>query len=146
MSSPPSSRRPVTALEETKAWLAKERSEREKLEASNSQTRDEARRATERADRVAEELEAAAQANTEMNRRLQEIESRRALEVAEDEGRAHMDELLTTTQERLAGQSEKLMAAEERLRDADRQAAMDSERLEELEATAPAASDGRADA
>jgi signal transduction histidine kinase len=122
------------SLEETKASLTKERSEREKLEASSSQTRDEARRATERADRVAEELEAAAQANTEMNRRLQEIESRRALEVAEDEGRAHMDELLTATQERLAGQSEKLMAAEERLRDADRQAAMDSERLEELEA------------
>ena len=122
------------ALQETEAALAKERAEREELEGSSSRAQVEARQAVERAERVAEELEAAAQANTEMNRRLQEIESRRALEVAEDEGRAHMDELLTATQERLAGQTEKLMAAEERLREADRQAAMDSERLEELEA------------
>jgi chromosome segregation ATPase len=122
------------ALQETEAALAKERAEREELESSSSQAQVEAHRAAERADRVAEELEAAAQANTEMNRRLQEIESRRALEVAEDEGRAHMDELLTATQERLAGQTEKLMGAEERLREADRQAAMDAERLEELEA------------
>jgi signal transduction histidine kinase len=42
--------------------------------------------------------------------------------------------LLTATQERLAGQSEKLIAAEERLRETDRQAAIDAERLEELEA------------
>jgi hypothetical protein len=122
------------ALQETEAALAKERAEREELESSSSGAQVEARRAVERAERVAEELEAAAQANTEMNRRLQEIESRRALEVAEDEGRAHMDELLTATQERLAGQTEKLMAAEERLRESDRQAAMDTERLEELEA------------
>jgi signal transduction histidine kinase len=122
------------ALKETEASLAKERAEREKLQNSDSRTQNEARRATERADALAEELEAATQANTEMNRRLQEIESRRALEVAEDEGRAHMDELLTATQERLAGQSEKLMAAEERLRESDRQSALDAERLEELEA------------
>jgi signal transduction histidine kinase len=122
------------ALQETEAALAKERAEREELESSSSRAEVETRRAMERAERVADELEAAAQANTEMNRRLQEIESRRALEVAEDEGRAHMDELLTATQERLAGQTEKLMAAEERLREADRQAAMDAERLEEVEA------------
>ncbi|MDQ4108726.1 MAG: hypothetical protein M3138_07995, partial [Actinomycetota bacterium] len=122
------------AVRETEAALAKERAEREELESSSSRAQVEARHAVERAERVAEELEAAAQANTEMNRRLQEIESRRALEVAEDEGRAHMDELLTATQERLAGQTEKLMTAEERLREADRQAARDAERLEELEA------------
>jgi signal transduction histidine kinase len=69
-----------------------------------------------------------------MNRRLQEMEARRALEVAEDEGRAHLDELLTATQQRLAGQSEKLMAAEERVREMERQAALDAERLEELQA------------
>jgi signal transduction histidine kinase len=45
-----------------------------------------------------------------------------------------MDQLLTATQERLAGQSEKLIAAEERLREMDRQSAIDAERLEELEA------------
>ena len=122
------------ALKETEAALAKERAERETLQSSDSRTQNEAHRATERADALAEELEAATQANTEMNRRLQEIESRRALEVAEDEGRAHMDELLTATQERLAGQTEKLIAAEERAREMERRGAMDAERLEELEA------------
>jgi signal transduction histidine kinase len=122
------------ALQETQAALAEERAGREVLESSDSRIQDEARRATERADAFAEELEAAAQANTEMNRRLQEIEARRALEVAEDEGRAHMDELLTATQERLAGQSEKLIAAEERVREMERQGTIDAERLEELEA------------
>jgi chromosome segregation ATPase len=122
------------AMKDTEAALAKERADREALESSDSKARSEARRVTELADSLTQELEAATQANTEMNRRLQEIESRRALEVAEDEGRAHMDELLTATQERLAGQSEKLIAAEERLRETDRQAALDAERLEELEA------------
>jgi len=45
-----------------------------------------------------------------------------------------MDELLTATQERLAGQSEKLIAAEERVREMERQGTIDAERLEELEA------------
>lgn len=122
------------SLEESQGALGTERAERESLAASDSQAQEQARRATERAAALAEELEAATLANTEMNRRLQEIESRRALEVAEDEGRAHMDQLLTATQERLAGQSEKLIAAEGRLREMDRQAAFDAERLEELEA------------
>lgn len=122
------------ALQRTEATLATERAGREALESSDARTQDEARRAVERAELLSAELEAAAQANTEMNRRLQEIEARRALEVAEDEGRAHMDELLTATQERLAGQSEKLIAAEERLREMERQGAVDAGRLEELEA------------
>ncbi len=122
------------ALQETDAALTEERAGREKLESSDSLTQDEARRATRRADALAEELEAATQANTEMNRRLQEIEARRALEVADDEGRAHMDELLTATQERLAGQTEKLIGAEERAREMERRVTMDAERLEELEA------------
>lgn len=122
------------ALKDTEAAFAKERAEREALERSDARTLDEARRATERAEGLADELAAATQANTEMNRRLQEIESRRALEVAEDEGRAHMDQLLTATQERLAGQTEKLIAAEERLREMDRKSAIDAERLEEIEA------------
>ncbi len=122
------------ALKESEAALTDERAGREKLESSDSRIQDEARRATQRADALAGELEAATQANTEMNRRLQEIEARRALEVAEDEGRAHMDELLTATQERLAGQTEKLIAAEERAREMERRVTMDAERLEELEA------------
>jgi hypothetical protein len=123
-----------SALRETEAALAEERAERAVLEGSGTRAQDEARRATQRADRLAEELEAATLANTEMNRRLQETEARRALEVAEDEGRAHLDELLTATQERLAGQTEKLIAAEERLRAMERQSAIDAERVEELEA------------
>jgi len=122
------------ALHRTETALATERAGREALESADARTQEEARSAAERAERLSAELEAAAQANTEMNRRLQEIEARRALEVAEDEGRAHMDELLTATQERLAGQSDKLMAAEERLREMERQGAIDAERLEELEA------------
>ena len=122
------------ALQESQAALTEERAGREQLESSDSRVQAEARRATQRADALAEELGAATQANTEMNRRLQEIEARRALEVAEDEGRAHMDELLTATQERLAGQTEKLIDAEERAREMERRVTMDAERLEELEA------------
>jgi hypothetical protein len=123
-----------TALDISEAELATERASREALESADARMQDEAARDAERAERLAGELEAATLANTEMNRRLQEIEARRALEVAEDEGRAHLDELLTATQERLAGQSEKLIAAEERLRGMERQGAIDAERLEELEA------------
>jgi signal transduction histidine kinase len=72
--------------------------------------------------------------NADLNRRLQEIEARRALEIADDEGRAHLDELLTATQDRMAGQSDKLIAAEERVRELERQSTIDLERLEELEA------------
>ena len=123
-----------TALDKAQAEAASERASRVALESSDALTQEEAARLAEQTERLAAELEAAAQANTEMNRRLQEMEARRALEVAEDEGRAHLDELLTATQQRLAGQSEKLIAAEERVRELERQAALDGERLEELQA------------
>ena len=123
-----------TALDKAQTELASERATRVALESSDALTREETSRLAEQAERLAAELEAAAQANTEMNRRLQEMEARRALEVAEDEGRAHLDELLTATQQRLAGQSEKLIAAEERVREMERQAALDAERLEEVQA------------
>jgi hypothetical protein len=123
-----------TALDKAQAEAASERASRVALESSDALTQEEAARLAEQTERLAAELEAAAQANTEMNRRLQEMEARRALEVAEDEGRAHLDELLTATQQRLAGQSEKLIAAEERVRELERQAALDTERLEELQA------------
>jgi hypothetical protein len=123
-----------TSLEEARATLAAAQAERDDLERAGARTQVELSDAVERADGLAEELEAASLANTELNRRLQEIEARRALEVAEDEGRAHMDELLRATQERLAGQSEKLIAAEELARELERQVASDAERLEELEA------------
>jgi hypothetical protein len=123
-----------TSLEETKAALEAAQAERGDLERAGARTQVELNDAVERAEGLAEELEAASLANTDLNRRLQEIEARRALEVAEDEGRAHMDELLSATQERLAGQSEKLIAAEELARELEHQVAADAERLEELEA------------
>ncbi|HEX5936177.1 MAG TPA: hypothetical protein VFZ75_00585 [Actinomycetota bacterium] len=121
------------AARETEATLVRERETREALERSEVLAQDDARQATERADRLAEELEAATEINAEMNRRLQEVEARRALEVADDEGRAHIDELLTATQERLAGQSEKLIAAEEHGRELERQVGDDAARIEQLE-------------
>jgi hypothetical protein len=122
------------ALEETQAQLAQERSQREDLERSGNRVSAEATAAEERSQHLAQELETATAENAELNRRLQEIEARRALEIADDEGRAHLDQLLTATQERLAGQTEKLMTAEERVRELERQAGVDLARLEELEA------------
>jgi hypothetical protein len=122
------------ALAEARETLAFERADREELERTDERSQAELDQLEERAQRLAAELEEASEANADLNRRLQEIESRRALEMAEDEGRAHMDELLAATQERLAGQSEKLIAAEERVRELERQGALDTERLEELEA------------
>jgi len=71
----------------------------------------------ERTEKLTGMLEGAAAENAELNRRLQEIEARRQLELADDEGRTELDELLRVTQERLAGQTEKLMTAEDRVRE-----------------------------
>jgi hypothetical protein len=122
------------ALAEAKETLESERADREELQRTDERSQAELDQLEERAQRLAAELEEASEANVELNRRLQEIESRRALEMAQDEGRAHMDELLAATQERLAGQSEKLIAAEERVRELERQGSLDTDRLEELEA------------
>ena len=56
-----------------------------------------------RHERLTAELEAASQENADLNRRLQEIEARRQLELADSEGRADIDEILRVTQERLPG-------------------------------------------
>ncbi len=84
--------------------------------------------------RLAADLNAAAQENADLNRRLQEIEARRALEIADAEGRADLDDILRVTQERLAGQTEKLIAAEERAQKMEKQFHATGERLEEVEA------------
>ena len=123
-----------TSLEETRTALEAARTDKADLERAGARTQVELQDAVERAEGLADELEAASLANTDVNRKLQEIEARRALEVAEDEGRAHIDELLKATQDRLAGQSEKLIASEELARELERQVAADAERLEELEA------------
>ena len=122
------------ALAEARETIASERADREELERTDQRSRSELEGLEERTQRLASELAEASEANVDLSRRLQEIESRRALEMAEDEGRARMDELLAATQERLAGQSEKLIAAEERVRELERQGALDTERLEDLEA------------
>ena len=87
-----------------------------------------------RADRLAQELEDAAAENAELNRKLQELEARRALELADDTDRTQMDDLLRVTQDRLAGQTEKLMAAEDRIHDLERELGTRVERLESAEA------------
>ncbi len=86
-----------------------------------------------RSERLAAELEAAAKDNIDVNRRLQELESRRQLELADAEGRADLDEILRVTQERLAGQTEKLIAAEERVHSLEREAQIAAAKLEETE-------------
>ncbi|HEX6131368.1 MAG TPA: hypothetical protein VF044_06525, partial [Actinomycetota bacterium] len=82
---------------------------------------------------LGQQFDAAAAENTDLNRRLQEIESRRQLELADDQGRAAIDELLRVTQERLAGQTEKLMAAEDRVRDLEAELTATLERIEVAE-------------
>ncbi|HVF08117.1 MAG TPA: hypothetical protein VNC60_06025 [Actinomycetota bacterium] len=83
--------------------------------------------------RMTADLESAAQENAELNRRLQEIESRRQLELADAEGRADLDEILRVTQERLAGQTEKLITAEERVHGLERQLETTAQTLEETQ-------------
>ncbi|MEO8477157.1 MAG: hypothetical protein ABI572_08915 [Actinomycetota bacterium] len=86
-----------------------------------------------RATKLAGDLEDATQDNADLNRRLQEIEARRALETAATEGRADLDDLLRITQERLAGQTEKLIGAEERAHGLERDLADKLERIDEVE-------------
>ncbi len=88
---------------------------------------------TERVERLTEMLEEAANENAELNRRLQDYEARRQLELADDPGRAEIDELLHVTQERLAGQTEKLIAAEDRVKELEAEIGGARERLEIVE-------------
>jgi len=93
----------------------------------------ERRALADRVEKQAAQLEDAVTANSELNRKLQEVEARRQLELADDQGRAHIDELLRATQERLAGQTEKLMAAEDRVRELEGELTNASERLDVVE-------------
>ncbi len=82
---------------------------------------------------TARRFEEAVAENADLNRRLQEIESRRQLELAGDQGRAAIDELLRVTQERLAGQTEKLMTTEDRIRELESELTATMERIEVAE-------------
>jgi hypothetical protein len=105
------------AVTHMRADLDATRARSEQLEASAASHAKEREALTERVDKMARMLEAAAAENAEVNRRLQDFEARRQFELADDEGRSEIDDLLRVTQERLAGQTEKLIAAEDRVRE-----------------------------
>ncbi len=93
----------------------------------------EATDAASRAERLADELDDATQSNADLNRRLQELEARRALEIADEQGRTDLDQLLRVTQERLAGQTERLIAAEDNGHRLERELSAKAEQIEQLE-------------
>jgi signal transduction histidine kinase len=86
-----------------------------------------------RAEKLVRQLEDAAAENAELNRRLQDFEARRQLELADDQGRAQIDQLLRVTQERLAGQTEKLITAEDRVKELETDLKTSRERIEVVE-------------
>jgi chromosome segregation ATPase len=97
-------------------------------------TSESARHALEqRVDNVTRQLEDAVGENAELNRRLQEVEARRQLELADDPARAQIDELLRVTQERLAGQTEKLISAEDRVKELEATLVSANEKIEVVE-------------
>jgi uncharacterized coiled-coil DUF342 family protein len=93
----------------------------------------EASDAAARAERLADDLDDATQSNADLNRRLQELEARRALEIADEQGRTDLDQLLRVTQERLAGQTERLIAAEDNGHRLERELTAKAEQIEQLE-------------
>ena len=121
-------------LETTVAQLQAETERARALSERLAQVEGSSQESTVATQRLAADLNAAAQENADLNRRLQEIEARRALEIADAEGRADLDDILRVTQERLAGQTEKLIAAEERAQKMEKQFHAAGERLEEVEA------------
>jgi signal transduction histidine kinase len=86
-----------------------------------------------RAEKLVRQLEDAAAENAELNRRAQDFEARRLLELGDDQGRAQIDQLLRVTQERLAGQTEKLMTAEDRVKELETDLTTARERIEVVE-------------
>jgi len=137
-------RRSLTALQEdlarADATIEEMRTEVETERTRSAETEDatlrvERDRAAQqaRAEKLVRQLEEAAAENAELNRRLQDAEARRQLELADDQGRAQIDQLLRVTQERLAGQTEKLIAAEDRVKDLETDLTTARERLEVVE-------------
>ena len=122
------------SIDEVRAELEMERQRAEEADqvvASATKERDELR---EQFEKVVRQLDGAAADNQELNRRLQDFEARRQLELADDPGRSEIDELLRVTQERLAGQTEKLIAAEDRARDLEAELESTVERADLAEA------------
>jgi chromosome segregation ATPase len=121
------------AIEQLRAELEAERQRiTENEDATLKVERDRAAQQA-RAEKLVRQLEDAAAENAELNRRLQDYEARRQLELADDQGRAQIDQLLRVTQERLAGQTEKLIAAEDRVKELEVDVTTARERLEVVE-------------
>ena len=121
------------AVAQLRKELVAERSQATDALEQRQHTEQERGALTERIEKLARQLEEAGAENAELNRRLQEIESRRQLELADDQGKAEIDDLLRVTQERLAGQTEKLMATEDRARELEGQLTSALERIEVAE-------------
>lgn len=137
-------RRSLTALQEDLAradgTIEELRAELEAERLRNAETEDVTMKADRdrasqqaRAEKLVRQLEDAAAENAELNRRLQDFEARRQLELADDQGRAQIDQLLQVTQERLAGQTEKLIAAEDRVKELETDLITARNRLEVIE-------------
>jgi signal transduction histidine kinase len=137
-------RRSLTALQEDLAradgTIEQLRAELEAERLRNAETEDVTMKADRdrasqqaRAEKLVRQLEDAAAENAELNRRLQDFEARRQLELADDQGRAQIDQLLQVTQERLAGQTEKLIAAEDRVKELETDLITARNRLEVIE-------------
>jgi DNA repair exonuclease SbcCD ATPase subunit len=122
-----------TALDQARSAIEGHEAEIARLTEASAAAERQAAEAAARATKLAADLEDATQGNADLNRRLQELEARRALETAAAEGRADLDDLLRITQERLAGQTEKLIAAEERVHDLERDLSVKLERIDEVE-------------
>ena len=137
-------RRSLTALQEDLAradgTIEQLRGELEAERLRNAETEDVTMKADRdrasqqaRAEKLVRQLEDAAAETAELNRRLQDFEARRQLELADDQGRAQIDQLLQVTQERLAGQTEKLIAAEDRVKELETDLITARNRLEVIE-------------
>ena len=120
-------------LAEARAALGSREAETTQLAEAARSAEQRAAESEHRAAKLAADLEDATVGNADLNRRLQELEARRALETAATEGRADLDDLLRITQERLAGQTEKLIAAEERVHGLERDLTTRLERIDEVE-------------
>jgi chromosome segregation ATPase len=127
-------------LEKTRTDLlaAREQLEAQKARADELSTAlaisdEEAKAANQLAAGLKTQFDGAAHSNAELNQRMQELQSRRALELAGTDGKADLDEILRVTQERLAGQTEKLIHAEERVHELERDVTTLSHHNEEIE-------------
>ena len=121
------------AVEQMRQDLESERQRATQVEDAAIHTERERASQQARAEKLVHQLEEATSDNAELNRRAQELEARRQLELAEDQGRAQIDDLLRVTQERLAGQTEKLITAEDRVKELELDLTVSRERLDVVE-------------